>query len=149
MKKTIKVFVFCTFMVVTFAANVFCESKIAEKSCSVYFNFAKSDLTDTSREILNEFVRGLKGLEIDQVMITGYTCSVGTKERNLELSKKRANAVYEYMKNAGVGKKELYMIVARGQLEYIVSNEIEDKKKVNRQVKVQVFYKKPVETEKQ
>ena len=68
---------------------------VAEES--VLFGFARSALTDESKQKLDEAVKGLEGMRAYVVEVHGFTDRIGNPQYNLELSRKRANEVVRYL----------------------------------------------------
>ena len=77
------------------------------------FEFDSAELTPHVRDNLDEMARALVHplLGGQRVSIEGHTDDRGEKEYNLELSKKRAEAVANYLSSAGVQSSRL---VAKG-----------------------------------
>ena len=68
----------------------------------VFFDFNSSDLKESSYPELNRAVRLMKAVPSMRVEIAGYTDNVGSTDYNLDLSKRRANAVRDYLIRNGV-----------------------------------------------
>ncbi|HEY3875005.1 MAG TPA: OmpA family protein, partial [Candidatus Kapabacteria bacterium] len=68
----------------------------------VFFDFNSADLKTSSYPELNRAVRLMKAVPTMRVEIAGYTDNVGTTDYNLDLSKRRANAVRDYLIHNGV-----------------------------------------------
>jgi len=60
--------------------------------------FTIKDLTATAKESLLYLAAFFKERKITEIKIIGHTDSEGDAKRNLELSKRRANSVKEYLK---------------------------------------------------
>lgn len=67
------------------------------KTQSVLFGLNKSNLSDDATQELNELAQSVKGMKHYVIQVQGYTDSTGPKEYNLELSKRRADAVVRYL----------------------------------------------------
>jgi outer membrane protein OmpA-like peptidoglycan-associated protein len=63
----------------------------------VHFDFDRATLRPGSSTALDSFGRGLSGMPGVQVEIQGYTDSVGPADYNLGLSRRRAEAVRDYL----------------------------------------------------
>lgn len=68
----------------------------------VFFAFDKSDLSSEARATLDRQVAWLKKYPQVKVTIEGHTDDRGTREYNLALGERRANAVKKYLIAAGV-----------------------------------------------
>lgn len=68
----------------------------------VFFNFDSSALTNNAVEVLNTQVEWLKKHEKVNVIVQGYCDERGTREYNLALGERRANAVKAYLVDQGI-----------------------------------------------
>lgn len=73
-----------------------------DENSGVYFDTAKFNINTKSQEALNKLVNVFKEYPDTNILVVGHTDSVGAEESNLELSKKRANAVTSYLTGAGL-----------------------------------------------
>jgi outer membrane protein OmpA-like peptidoglycan-associated protein len=84
---------------------------IAEESSivlnNVFFDFDKSVLKAESYPELDRLVKIMKEKGTMQVEVSGYTDAMGPERYNLELSRKRANAVANYLSDHGIEKSRL------------------------------------------
>jgi len=71
----------------------------------VFFDFDKSTITDAGRQVLDAAAAAFKQNRPVRIELTGYTDTVGTVQYNLGLSKRRADAVRDYLVKAGVPAK--------------------------------------------
>jgi len=74
---------------------------------SVQFSAARSTLKRESLEILNQIADIKKRYPNHILSISGHTDSQGSAEVNLALSRRRAQAVYEYLATRGIGISEM------------------------------------------
>jgi OOP family OmpA-OmpF porin len=72
-----------------------------------------------------------------QIEISGHTDSVGSDDTNLELSRRRAEAVSEYLKNAGIPAERM-TAVGYGKTRPIASNDSEEGRAQNRRIEFEV-----------
>ena len=68
-----------------------------QTSATVAFKFDKWTLSDDAKQDLDKLVEGVKPDKRFFIAVEGYTDRTGTKEYNEELSRKRADAVVEYL----------------------------------------------------
>jgi OOP family OmpA-OmpF porin len=68
-----------------------------QTSATVSFQFDKWKLNDDAKQELDKLVEGVKSDKRFFIAVEGYTDRVGTTEYNEELSRKRADAVVEYL----------------------------------------------------
>jgi OmpA-OmpF porin, OOP family len=72
-----------------------------------------------------------------QIEISGHTDSVGSDDTDMELSRRRAEAVAEYLKNAGI-VAERVTAIGYGQTHPIASNDTEEGRAQNRRIEFEV-----------
>jgi len=71
-------------------------------AASALFDFDRSELKSEGRQELDRLVRDINGLSYDAISIVGHTDRIGTREYNLALSSRRAEAVRAYLVQAGL-----------------------------------------------
>ena len=71
-------------------------------SDTINFDFDKADLRPKERELLSRIVGVLLTWQGYRVQIWGHTDDIGSDEYNLELSQRRAEAVKNYLVEAGI-----------------------------------------------
>jgi OOP family OmpA-OmpF porin len=74
---------------------------------NVYFGFDSAVLLATATRMLNESASILKRHPDLQVEIVGFADSRGPESYNMKLSERRADAVRQYLENAGVDSSRL------------------------------------------
>ena len=79
----------------------------------INFDFDSDQLLPGDKEILDRVAAGLMDPKWAPVRfeVAGHTSAIGTPEYNMELSRKRAEAVVEYLVSKGVPRNRL---IARG-----------------------------------
>ena len=93
---------------------------------NIYFDFDKAHLTSESNKTLDELAGILKQDTDKRYLITGYTDSKGSDEYNMQLSRKRAEAVVKALIERGVPPA---MLKARGvgsKIAYAKSSESDE-----------------------
>lgn len=101
----------------------------------IQFDFNSAAIRAESFGLLENYVRALTGDTLaDAVLqIGGHADIVGTPERNLELSRQRAEAVQQYLTQRGIARERL-QIAAFGATRPVESNATEDGRAKNRRV---------------
>ena len=84
-----------------------CDSKeardfMANAEDRVFFAFDSSALSDNAVEVLNTQVEWLKKHENVKVLVAGHCDERGTKDYNVALGHRRANAVKDYLLAQGI-----------------------------------------------
>ena len=77
---------------------------------TIYFDYDKSDLSDTSRATLRANADWLKANAKWNAVIEGHCDERGTIEYNLALGQRRANAVRDYLVSLGVPVANLRVV---------------------------------------
>jgi OmpA-OmpF porin, OOP family len=70
------------------------------KNVSVQFAFNSSKLTEADKQQLDQIAETVQPMKHYVIQIQGYTDSTGSKSYNLELSRRRADAVVRYLTEA-------------------------------------------------
>lgn len=89
-----------------------CESRLAREfventTDTVYFAFDSSVLSAESRAALDTQVEWLKNHEDVDVVIQGHCDDRGTREYNMALGERRANAVKQYLVSNGIAENRI------------------------------------------
>ena len=92
-----------------------CESKMARDFMAnaedrVFFAFDSSAISADAAEVLDSQVKWLKKHEQVKVVVQGYCDERGTREYNLALGERRANAVKQYLVSKGVAADRISTI---------------------------------------
>jgi OOP family OmpA-OmpF porin len=77
----------------------------------IEFDLGKATIRPVSRPILDSAIETLKAYPELKILVTGHTDNVGKRETNVELSKKRADSVKDYLLSKGI---EVSRITTRG-----------------------------------
>ncbi len=99
----------------------------------IFFESAKWDLLPLSFSALNDLVTILEMNPTWSIEIRGHTDNIGNKDVNLDLSMKRARAIYEYLINKGIASRRLNF-KGFGESQPIASNTSEEGRTKNRRV---------------
>ncbi|MGQ0577875.1 MAG: OmpA family protein [Betaproteobacteria bacterium] len=84
------------------------------------FSFDKSVIRDDQRSKLDAFVASLKGTRYDSIEVVGHADSIGTEQYNLDLSRRRADAVKTYLARLGVPTGKIN-VAGRGESEPVTA----------------------------
>jgi len=115
------------------------EKKIkAVKVNNIYFDYDKFELKPQEKEELNQVGKFLQANPKTFVALQGFTDNRGTPEYNMELSRRRAEAVADYlMKNFKLGSDRV-AAVWYGEANPVASNDTAEGRAKNRRVEVAV-----------
>jgi OmpA-OmpF porin, OOP family len=105
---------------------------------NVLFDTGKASLKSSSYKSLNELVELLKIKRTMVIEIDGHTDNMGSAERNLQLSKERANTVRNYLIRKGI-KAQRVSAKGYGETKPISSNDTEEGRKLNRRTEVNII----------
>lgn len=86
------------------------------------FDFDKATLTERGKEDLDRIVEAARRSEETRVQVTGYTDRIGPESYNEDLSRRRAQAVRDYLVENGVAE-EAISLAAMGEQNPVVSCE--------------------------
>jgi outer membrane protein OmpA-like peptidoglycan-associated protein len=93
-------------------------------------------ITDETAKRLDAIGALLKGYTNKKMLIEGHTADVGDKGAQLELSKKRAQAVADYLVEKGVVKASQLVIEGKGGTVPLASNSTDEGRAKNRRVEI-------------
>lgn len=100
---------------------------------NIFFEYKKSELTNESISELNRLIKLLNDHNSIRIEVNGHTDNVGGEDYNLELSKKRAKAVVDYLVRNGIDSSRLEYN-GYGYSKPIESNETDEGRSKNRRV---------------
>ncbi|MEI6412942.1 MAG: OmpA family protein [Pseudomonadota bacterium] len=102
-----------------------------------YFDFDKSILKPKMRALLDDLAPKLKDPNISTISIVGHTDNRGKDAYNMRLSKRRADAVREYLAQHGVSTRKM-TTDGRGFHEPAADNRTDEGRARNRRVEIHV-----------
>jgi outer membrane protein OmpA-like peptidoglycan-associated protein len=113
------------------------EIAIGEKVTlnNIFFDFDKASLQQNSYAELKRVAQFLKRNPKVSIELAGHTDIIGSRAYNLQLSKERAKAVYDYMIKIGVPTRRL-SFKGYGPDKPIASNDTESGRALNRRTEV-------------
>jgi len=103
----------------------------------VTFEFNKSRLRPDSKTVLDTVVEIMKRYPDMQVEVAGHTDNVGGDAYNQKLSERRAEAVRQYLINAGIAGGNM-TAVGYGKKEPITTNDTDEGRELNRRVELRI-----------
>jgi|GEM_PF-531106 len=101
----------------------------------IFFDTGKSTLKAGAKNTLAKIAEQLKGDSDVRVAIEGHTDSVGSDEKNQQLSEKRANAVRDYLVSSGVPADRV-TATGKGEADPVASNKTAAGRLQNRRVEL-------------
>jgi len=116
------------------------ESKTIEFK-NVLFDFDQSLITSESEKELNEVAKAMKRKSSWIIEVIGHTDIMGSAEYNVGLSRKRAEAVVDYLKQKGISADRL-SIKYLGSSTPIANNESAEGRSLNRRVEFEIRERK-------
>ena len=79
-------------------------------SATIYFDFDKSNLTSRSIQTLRGVISSMKDNSSLTLVLEGHADERGTREYNLALGERRANAAKDYLMTYGISGKRISVI---------------------------------------
>jgi OOP family OmpA-OmpF porin len=101
----------------------------------VHFDFNKSNIRPGDAAVLDEAASTLKANPNVTVDVNGYCDAIGGVEYNLRLSDRRANAVENYLVNAGIPASQL-VPHGYGKTDFVATNDSDEGRAQNRRVEL-------------
>jgi OmpA-OmpF porin, OOP family len=112
----------------------------AAGNVTVLFKFDSAKLTDDAKQQLDQLASGQVGsLKRYVVAIQGFTDSIGSVEHNLDLSRRRAEAVQNYLVSQHNMPVYRIQIVGLGKDKPVDEGKTREAREKNRRVEVTVF----------
>lgn len=102
----------------------------------INFEFRESKIMASSYPYLDKLAEILKRTNA-KICVKGHTDNIGTREFNLELSRKRALAVVKYLQKQGVSKNNL-TYEYYGLSKPLTGNDTEEGRRMNRRVEFEI-----------
>jgi outer membrane protein OmpA-like peptidoglycan-associated protein len=105
---------------------------------AVQFDLNSAVIKEEYSPVLDAGAMALQDAGDRQIMITGYTCSMGPEAYNQTLSESRAESVKAYLVDKGISADRL-MTSGGGESNPIGDNENKDGREMNRRAELQVM----------
>ena len=100
------------------------------------FDFDKSVVRPDGKKTIDEAMAKLKGIDLEMVIATGHTDSIGTEAYNQKLSERRAAAVKDYLVSKGMPASKITTI-GKGELQPVATNKTAEGRQKNRRVDIE------------
>ena len=114
------------------------QKRLNQYAKTILFDNGKATIKFESAEILNQIINVLKKYPNSRFRIEGHTDSVGKKQKNIELSQNRADAVKIYLIQGGIDQSRLESI-GYGPDKPIASNKNKKGRELNRRVEINLI----------
>lgn len=116
------------------------RKRLAFAATAIQFNLGKASIQGSSNKILDEIVQILNDYPDYDMTIDGYTDASGNDQRNLELSKERANSVRDYFISKGIDASRL-KADGHGEANPVATNKTAAGRAKNRRVEMDLKLK--------
>ena len=100
------------------------------------FDFDKSVLKPAGKKSIDEAIAKMAKVDVEMVIATGHTDSIGTDAYNQKLSERRANSVKEYMVSKGVAAAKITTL-GKGKTQPVATNKTKEGRAKNRRVDIE------------
>lgn len=114
------------------------ERHYIEKQPLAFQEIGNTKVTPELAVRLDQIAKILNSNKDTELNITGYTCDIGTKARNLEIGMQRATNVADYLKNKGIEPNRMHLF-SKGESEPLVTNTLAENKPLNRRVRLEII----------
>lgn len=105
------------------------------------FGFDKSDLQPEGLSKLEDLVSKLQGTDVEMIIVTGHTDSVGSAIYNEKLSKRRALSAKKFLVSKGLPSDRI-VTNGKGEQQPVASNKTSAGRAKNRRVDIEVVGKR-------
>ena len=121
------------------------DNYVVKMEGTVYFGSGSFELTDESKQVLDNLVMRGQGLEGFMVEVAGYTDNVGSVALNQELSARRVNSVVAYVaEKYNIPLRRFVNPTGLGDTKPVGSNDTVEGRALNRRVEVRVLQNKGI-----
>jgi OOP family OmpA-OmpF porin len=100
------------------------------------FDFDKSVVRPDGKKSIDEALAKLNGVDLEMVIATGHTDSIGTEAYNQKLSERRAAAVKDYLVSKGIPSSKVTTI-GKGKSQPVATNKTKEGRQKNRRVDIE------------
>jgi len=106
-------------------------------NADTFFDFDKSTIKPEGKRVLDQVAQQASAINLETIIATGHTDSIGTEAYNQKLSERRANAVKDYLVSQGVDPNRIYA-EGKGETSPIASNATREGRAKNRRVEIEI-----------
>jgi len=107
---------------------------VASGEWKINFNTGSAEISNSSSKEVEKIYNLLVQAENTKLTVVGHTDNIGNPGSNLALSKSRAEAVVNYLKQKGIPANRFQLIDGKGQNDPIADNNTASGKALNRRV---------------
>jgi OmpA-OmpF porin, OOP family len=100
------------------------------------FDFDKSVVRPDGKKAIDDALAKLQGVDLEMVIATGHTDSIGTDAYNQKLSERRAAAVKDYLASKGIPASKITTI-GKGESQPVATNKTAEGRQKNRRVDIE------------
>ena len=100
------------------------------------FDFDKSVVRPDGKKSIDAALAKLQGVDLEMVIATGHTDSIGTEAYNQKLSERRAEAVKAYLVSKGIPAAKVTTI-GKGKTQPVATNKTKEGRQKNRRVDIE------------
>jgi OOP family OmpA-OmpF porin len=100
------------------------------------FDFDKSVVRPDGKKAIDDALAKLRGVELEMVIATGHTDSIGTAQYNQRLSERRAASVKDYLVSKGIPASKITTI-GKGESQPVATNKTAEGRQKNRRVDIE------------
>jgi OOP family OmpA-OmpF porin len=100
------------------------------------FDFDKSVVRPDGRKSIDDALAKMRGVDLEMVIATGHTDSIGTPQYNQRLSERRAAAVKDYLVSKGIAGSKVTTI-GKGESQPVATNKTAEGRQKNRRVDIE------------
>lgn len=121
-------------------------NKIGNKAWHIEFETGSSEIKESSRPILQDIYQEIIEADAAKAQLVGYTDNTGDaapggRDRNIQLSRNRANSVKRALINLGLSEARFYEPIGEGSNNPIGDNSTTEGKAQNRRVQITLLSK--------
>jgi outer membrane protein OmpA-like peptidoglycan-associated protein len=107
-----------------------------ERKITIHFQHNSNEIPAEAYHTLNRIAEFMNHNSEAQIIIKGYTDSFGAYSYNIMISEQRANTIKNYLIAKGVRPSSMTAL-GLGPQDYVVSNESEEGRRLNRRVEIE------------
>ena len=106
-------------------------------NADTFFDFDKATLKPEGKQVLDQVAQQAGSVNLETVIATGHTDSIGSEAYNQKLSERRADTVKQYLISKGVPADRIYA-EGKGELQPVASNKTREGRAQNRRVEIEI-----------